>query len=114
MTDNLIDRVSTWNYVRDNVGYDEDLEYDMLFEELEEYGVARSDVDQLDALCDIVFVALGSMYKMLGTPAKVREAMDIVCNANDAKGTKKNDDGKIIKPKDFKGPEELLGFLLCR
>ena len=114
MTDNLISRVCIWNYNRDNIGYDEELEYDMLYEELEEYGVARDDVDQLDALCDIVFVAIGSMYKLLGTPAKVREALDIVCNANDAKGTRKDDNGKIIKPKDFINPELALEKLLWK
>ena len=112
MTDNLIERVSSWNYVRDNVEYNPDLEYDMLFEELEEYGVAREEVDQLDALCDIIFVAVGGMYKLLGTGEKVKEALDIVCDANDSKGTKKDDNGKIIKNKDFINPEPLLEKLL--
>ena len=115
MTDSLIERIASWNYLRDNVGYDEDLEYDMLFEELEEYGVARTDVDQLDALADIIFVGLGSMYKLLGSAEKVKEAMYIVCNANEAKGTKKDSNGKIQKPKSFTGPEaELEELLRCK
>jgi len=114
MTDMIINRVCTWNYVRDNVEYDSDLEFAMLNEELGEYANARQDVDQLDALADIIFVAIGSMYKLLGTEEKVKEAMNIVCTANDAKGTRKDDNGKIIKPKDFINPELALEKLLWK
>ena len=54
------------------------------------------------------------MYKLLGTEEKVKEAMNIVCTANDAKGTKKGLGGKILKPTDFIGPELALESLLCK
>jgi len=112
MTDRLVQRVCDWNYVRDNVQYDEELEYSMLSEELEEYGVARDLVDHADALADIIFVAVGSLYKITHSAEAVKEILDIVCTANDAKGTKKNDAGKVTKPEDFIGPELAIEGIL--
>ena len=99
MTDKIVERICTWNYVRDNIGYDEELEYDMLFEEIEEYGVSRDLDNQAKELADIVFVAIGSLYKMTGSPSRTKEILDIVISHNDNKGTKKDKNGKIQKVK---------------
>ena len=69
-------------------------------------------VNQLDALCDLIFVAVGSMYKLLGDKDKVESALYSVIEANERKGMEKNKDGKIIKPSDFEGPEEELRILI--
>lgn len=112
---NLINRVADWNYTRQNIKYNSELEYIMLEEELDEFYEAHlgnDAVSQADALADIVFVALGSLYKLTGDHHKVEEIMEAVCNANDQKGTKKNKKGKIMKEKDFIPPEVSIKRIL--
>ena len=79
-----------------------------------EEGVNAYRVNQLDALLDLAFVAMGSVYKMLGSEDLTESAMDAVIAANNRKGTEKVD-GKIKKPDDFVGPEkDLLELYLDR
>ncbi len=66
-------------------------------------------VNQLDALGDIVWVAVGAMGKLLGgNYLKVDDVMLAIQAANDTKSSEKNEDGKITKPKDFEGPESMI------
>lgn len=104
----LIEDIATWNYVRDNIVFDEELEYDMLWEELKEFADAKTNVDEVDALADIIFVAIGSLYKKVGSVEKAEAVMRAVIEANFRKGTKKNEAGKIQKPTNFVGPEAEL------
>ena len=60
----IFDRVCRWNAVRYEQVYDQQLTVNLLREELTEYYKAATDVQQLDALCDIVYVALGGFWKM--------------------------------------------------
>lgn len=73
---------------------------------LSEEGTAYYRVNQLDALADLIFVAVGSMYKILGSADLVESVLDAVVAANNKKGTQKNLEGKVQKPADFIGPEE--------
>lgn len=56
-------RVCDWNAKRYEQEYDEALAYSLLIEELDELIEAPTAVDQLDALCDIIFVAMGCAWK---------------------------------------------------
>ena len=109
MGEGLISKVCVWNYTRGNVGYDNELEYNMLLEELDEYAEAivnKDVVEEADALADIIFVAIGSLYKITNNANAVKEILDIVCDANEQKGHKKDKDGKIIKDRTtFISPE---------
>ncbi len=72
-------------------------------------GATAYKVNQLDALGDILFVAVGAMGKLLdGNYDKVEDVMMAIQAANDTKGTTKNEDGKVTKPKDFVGPESII------
>ena len=111
-TFDVISNVCSWNMDRDNEYYDKYGEYMMLFEELDEYATAQTKVDQADALADIIFVAIGSLYKLTGSTQKVHDIMLAVCAANDLKGMLKDENGKIMKPGDFEGPEVMIDKIL--
>lgn len=60
----IYDRVCTWNSRRYDRVHDTQLTVSLLREELKEYHEAIEDVHQLDALCDLVYVALGAVWKL--------------------------------------------------
>ena len=108
----MINEISTWNYIRGNRNFREKLEYSMLAEELQEFLEADTDVDKADALADLIFVAVGSLYKLTGDTYKAEAIMAEVIKANFRKGATKNEFGKIIKPDDFVGPEVEIAKVL--
>jgi predicted HAD superfamily Cof-like phosphohydrolase len=102
----IFNRVIEWNRTRSNVVYSRELEYSMLLEELTEYKDARDELQELDAICDLAFVAIGTLYKFSERAGiDPVDAMRIVCNANDAKGMDKDKNGKIRKPLWFSKPD---------
>lgn len=56
--------VRKWNQLRDNTTFSEELELNMLGEEYKEYLAATTITDRFDALCDYVFVYLGTLSKI--------------------------------------------------
>jgi predicted house-cleaning noncanonical NTP pyrophosphatase (MazG superfamily) len=99
MTDRIIQNISTWNFVRGNTEFDESLEYDMLVEELNEFRDSSTMENRAKELADIVFVALGSLYKYTGSAEKTKDIMDIVIRHNSNKGFDKDSNGKVKKVK---------------
>jgi|GEM_PF-4173573 len=138
--------VIEWNKVRNNLEFKPQLERIMILEEIREYIEADNFIDKTDAMCDIVFVALGSFAKISYNPfgadqkplsfddvipmdtidflfadfygqalshgidnnavlGYFNECFKAVVEANEQKGTKKDENGKVIKPKDFVPPE---------
>lgn len=109
---NIIREVCIWNYVRENVEFNKRVEEEMLQEEVEELYKATTPTDIADALADIIFVAVGSLYKFTeGSELKLMAIMDAVIQANHRKGTEKIN-GKIVKPTDFVGPEDTIRSIL--
>lgn len=75
--------------------------------------VPVADVDRLDKACDAIVYAIGSMGKLGLTPQQINEALLIVNRANLQKlGMPRDEQGKLLKPDDFKGPEPELEALL--
>lgn len=111
MVNKIINDICVWNYVRGNTEYKKDLEDFMLREEMYEYIDADTPVDEADALADIIFVAIGSLYKLTGSEEKVKAILFAVIMANNKKGVTKVD-GKITKPADFEGPEKMIEKIL--
>jgi len=70
------------------------------------------EVNQADALADTIFVAVGSLYKLTGSRAKVQKILQAVVTANNQKGSEKDENGKIIKPASFVPPEEKIHDIL--
>lgn len=64
MTPLLVGRVFTWNERRYDRDYNQALFLSLLTEEWQEWMEASADVDLLDALIDIQFVALGGVWKL--------------------------------------------------
>ena len=60
----IFKRVADWNSKRYDRKYDHNLSVNLLKEELEEYFDANTLVDQLDALCDMTYVAMGILWKI--------------------------------------------------
>jgi len=60
----IYDRVVKWNAIRYDRVYNHDLSINLLKEELQEYLDAETEVDQLDAMCDVIYVALGVLWKV--------------------------------------------------
>ena len=59
-----IERVINWNSARYEQIFNLELTSKLLQEELDEFLVATTEVDQLDALMDIAYVAIGAMWKL--------------------------------------------------
>lgn len=59
----ILERVANWNAARYPRVYNHELAVNLLEEELTEYFEAKTSVDQLDALCDLVFVSMGILWK---------------------------------------------------
>ncbi len=112
-----IHEICSWNEERELTGYYNKLEFAMLSEELDEYMEACLSgdvVDQADALADIIFVAVGSLYKLCKADMdKVDDILLTVTAANNLKGNGTKG-GKITKPTDFVSPEASIKRILER
>lgn len=60
----IYQRVAKWNGQRYEQEYNHTLTLALLSEEFEEWLEASKEVDKLDALCDIIYVALGALWKL--------------------------------------------------
>jgi len=68
----IYNKVAKWNSDRYTRVYSHELTFSLLEEEATEYFTAESDVERLDALCDICYVAMGGLWK-LGLSEKEHE-----------------------------------------
>ena len=57
-------RVAAWNAARYDREFNTELTCNLLREEHQEFFDAATPADKLDALCDIVYVAMGGIWKM--------------------------------------------------
>lgn len=72
-----------------------------------------SDVDRFDKAIDAIVFAIGSMAKLRLTPQQIQRGILAVNRANMQKLKMPVDEhGKLIKPKDFVGPEVELQKIL--
>jgi predicted HAD superfamily Cof-like phosphohydrolase len=91
---------------------DKQLEISMLSEELTEFKDAKTEVDELDAIVDLIYVSIGTLHKTGLSPEQIDEAINVVCDANNAKLFTKTIHGKIMKNHDFEPPEDKLQEIL--
>lgn len=64
MMQNVYNRVVNWNQKRYNREHNKELSLLLLREEYKEWLDAPNQVEKLDALCDITFVAMGAIWKL--------------------------------------------------
>ncbi len=67
---NIVQRVVEWNEARFKQEFNYELELSMLTEEILELYEAKTTIERFDAIGDIIFVAIGTMWK-LGIPNNV-------------------------------------------
>ena len=60
----VFDKIIEWNLNRNNLDFNDRVEVVMLEEELDEFIVAETSAQMVDALCDIIVVATGAMWKL--------------------------------------------------
>jgi len=60
---NVYQKVTHWNAQRYERKFDLELTINLLREEYQEWLKAKNPVDKLDGLCDIVYVAMGAIWK---------------------------------------------------
>lgn len=60
---NVFKRVSKWNAKRYDQEYNHKLTVSLLREEYREWCEAKTPVECLDAICDVIYVALGGLWK---------------------------------------------------
>jgi len=110
-----IRRIVDWNEKRYPQVYNKDLQNALLGEEIGEFFDAETEVDQLDALVDTVYIAIGAMWKMGLSPEQIREALQTVCDSNDSKDAKMNDPAvkaNMDKGENYVAPEPKLQEIL--
>jgi len=93
---NISDRIRQWNIDRgllDN-GFDPKLESRLLTEELEEFNDAKAWDEQVDAICDLMVISIGSLWKMGIDPDK---AMEEVLREIESRSGKLDENGKFQK-----------------
>lgn len=83
---------------------------DWLDEEVQEFRDAKNEHEQADAMIDLIYFALGGLVELGVRPARL---FDIVHQANMAKlwpdgRPRFREDGKIIKPSNWRDPGEDL------
>ena len=79
-----------------------------MLEEIDEFVDATDIYEQVDALTDLMYYLLGAYVEIGVKPDSI---FRIVHNSNMAKlfsceGVVKDDDGKIVKPKEWKHPDD--------
>lgn len=111
-----VQEVQMWNEERDNMSYSPVLEGSMLDEEVGELLEAYNNDDlvgQADALGDVIVVAVGGLFKLVGGDVnKFNDIMLAITAANNTKSSTKNEVGKITKPSNFVGPEAMIEKIL--
>ena len=83
-------RVCAWNKARYKQEHDKALTLNLIREEYQEYREATTKVDQLDALCDLVYLAMGAIWKcgastaaMEQSQARSAEIMEVMIEAGE-------------------------------
>lgn len=100
---NFIRRIIAWNKARYKQKFNHALTHALLAEEVSELLRAEHQVDVLDALVDVTYVAIGAMYKLGLTDQQIVDAIHAVCDANDTKSITKTP--SHIKANTTKGPD---------
>ena len=71
-----------------------------------------SQVDEFDALLDIIYIAIGELHKFGATPEAIVDGLQVVHNKNLEKSGAKDSEGKVTKPANFVGPEAELELII--
>lgn len=114
-----IERVIQWNKARFDRKFNTDITYKLLNEEVLEFFIAAHDkdrVEMIDALGDILFVAIGALWKFGFCADEIDQVLLAICDSNDTKPSNKIASNKKYcadgKGKAYKSPTEVLQQLI--
>ena len=82
---NIFKRVANWNKQRYPQIYSSALTFALLEEEYQELTDAHKNVDKLDALCDIIYVSMGALWKLKAEHATLDRQSTFVSSINSIK-----------------------------
>jgi len=71
MFEEVYKRVSDWNAARYDRVYHKELAHDLVLEEFTEWCEARDPIQVVDALCDMMYVSMGIMWKAKVGPSEL-------------------------------------------
>ena len=110
-----IQSICDWNAARYEQELDVTLTHNLLEEEIEEFYDAETALGQLDGLVDVVYVAIGAMWKLGLSPEQIQQAIKAVCDSNDSKTVARTEahvKANTTKGEHYKPPtEDLLAIL---
>ena len=98
----IFERIIEWNKERNLTGFNEYTERNLLLEEYDEFEDAcyNGNIDEMvDALCDIIVVATGSLFKLGYNPDQVMN--ETLKEIESRKGEINKETGKFEKFKDI-------------
>lgn len=110
-----IPRIVKWNSLRYDQVFDHNLATKIMAEEFVEFIKANEEVDILDALVDMIYIAIGAMWKMGLDEWQIAAAIEAVCDSNDSKEVNRvapNVKANIVKGANYFRPEERLQEIL--
>ncbi len=117
MQNDILNRVFEWNKNRGllNKEYSKTLEASFISEELSELLRSDNKVDIIDSHIDSIIFQFGALAKLLKSTQAIEDCFNAVLLANEQKGKKCDENGKIIKNKDtFIEPQEVIKKVLER
>jgi hypothetical protein len=82
---NIFKRAANWNKQRYPQIYSSALTFALLEEEYQELTDAHKNVDKLDALCDIIYVSMGALWKLKAEHATLDRQSTFVSSINSIK-----------------------------
>jgi UDP-glucose 6-dehydrogenase len=112
----IINEVFDWNFTRGLIeedNFNKQLEMKLLTEEITEFFEATTDDEMAKEICDVIFVAVGTLSKLVKCPDLADDIMALVIAANHTK-SKDKVNGKIVKPANYVGPEATIKKLIER
>ncbi len=111
----VYERVINWNAQRYDQEHVKALTTSLLREEVQEFSDAFEDVHMLNALCDLIYVSYGAMWKLGLNADQIERAIYAVCDSNDSKEIVKTIAARkanVFRGEAFAPPEPILTKIL--
>ena len=104
----FIERIIAWNEARFTQEVKQDMTVRLILEEFAEYSGAKAPIDRIDACADMIYLAVGAMWREGMDADQITRIVEAVCTANETKSVKEqNPDHKYssFKTAAFVAPE---------
>ncbi len=113
----IIERVINWNKERYNQEYVQALQNTLIKDAVAKFPYSEEKVAKVKVLCDIIYIAIGALWKLGLDEDKIRDSLLVICNSNDTKHPEKTPRYKkanIDKGVSYMPPEKDLAKVINR